>query len=105
MFDIDDWIERYRFMSRWEGYDEKIQKCLERCIRRYRYTGSFLHYVFRTLQYAGRGLTPLYAFSLHDPVAFGSEKCRIDHVYKDVETHEIYIHKGANRNTLRFSNW
>jgi hypothetical protein len=104
-YTIDDWIERYRFMSCWEGYDEKIQKCLERCIRRYRYTGSFLNYVFRTLQYAGRGLKPLCAFSLHDPVAFGSEKCKIENVYKDVETNEIRIHKGANHSALGVGNW
>jgi hypothetical protein len=104
-YTVDNWIDRYRFISRWEGYDEKIQKCLERCIRCYRYTGSFLNYVFRTLQYAGRGLKPLYAFSLHDPVAFGSEKCRIDNVYRDVETDEIRIHKGANNSAPGFWNW
>lgn len=91
-YTVDDWIGRYRFMSRWEGYDDKIQKCLERCIRRYRYTGSFLNYVFRTLQYAGRGLRPLYAFSLHDPISLGSEKCKIENVYKDIETNDIYLH-------------
>jgi hypothetical protein len=91
-YTIDDWIGRYGFMSCWEGYDDKIQECLERCIRRYRYTGSFLNYVFRTLQYAGRGLKPLYAFSLHDPVAFGSDKCRIENLYKDIETNNIYLH-------------
>ncbi len=91
-YTIDDWIGRYRFMSRWDGYDENIQECLERCIRRYRYSGSFLKYVFRTMQYAGRGLRPLYAFSLHDPVAFGSEKCKLENVYKDAETNEVLIH-------------
>jgi hypothetical protein len=93
-YTIDDWIGRYRFMSRWEGYDEEIQKHLEACIRRYRYSGSFLKYLFRTLQYAGRGLRPLYTCSLHDPVAFGSGKCKIENVYKDAETNEIRIHMG-----------
>jgi hypothetical protein len=104
-YTIDDWIGRYRFMSRWDGYDEKIHECLERCIRRYRYSGSFLKYVFRTLQYAGRGLRPLYAFSLHDPVAFGSCKCRVENVYKDDETDEIRIHKGVNHRALGRSKW
>lgn len=93
-YTVDDWIARYRFMSRWEGYDEEIQKHLEACIRRYRYTGSFLKYLFRTLQYAGRGLRPLYTCSLHEPVAYGSRKCKIENVYKDAETNEIRIHKG-----------
>ncbi len=104
-YTIDDWIGRYRFLSRWEGYDEKIQECLERCIRRYRYSGSFLKYVFRTLQYAGRGLKPLHAFYLHDPVAFGSAKCRIENVYKDDEANDIHIHKRANYNALGFCKW
>jgi hypothetical protein len=91
---IDDWIERYRFMSRWEGYDEEIQKHLEACIRRYRYSGSFLKYLFRTLQYAGRGLRPLCTCSLHDPVAYGSRKYKIENVYKDDETNEIRLRAG-----------
>jgi hypothetical protein len=104
-YTIDDWIERYRSMSSWEGYDEKIQKCLEGCIRRYRYTGSFLNYVFRTFQYAGRGLRPLYVCSLHEPIATDSERCKIENVYKDVETNEIRIHKGVNGSALGFCNW
>ncbi len=100
-YTIDGWIERYDFLSMWDGYDEEIQETLEGCIRRYRYTGSFLHYVFRTLQYAGRGLQPLYAYSLHEPVAFGSAKCRIENVFKDGETGEVCIHTGAKHNTQR----
>ena len=96
-YTIDDWIERYRCMSRWAGYDEEIQKSLEGCIRRYRYTGSFLNYVFRTFQYAGRGLKPFYAFSLNESIAFGSAKCWLENVHKDIETNEILIHRGANR--------
>jgi len=101
-YTIDDWIERYRCMSRWEGYDEKIQKYLEGCIRRYRYTGSFLTYLFRTFQYAGRGLQPLYAYSLNEPVAFGSQKCKLENVYKYGEKNEIRIHRRKNHGAIRF---
>jgi hypothetical protein len=93
-YTIDDWIHHYRSLSRWEGYDDEIQKHLEGCIRRYRYTGSFLNYVFRTLQYAGRGLKALYAFSLDQPIAVGSAKCWRENVHKDVETSEIRIHRS-----------
>ena len=51
-FTIDDWIDRYWFLSRWRGYDAEIRTRVERCIRRYRYSGSFLRYIFRTLEYA-----------------------------------------------------
>ena len=91
-YTIDDWIERYRFMSRWAGFDEQIQKHLEGCIRRYRYTGSFVNYLFRTLQYAGRGLPPVYEYSLDEPVAFGSRKCWLENVYEDVETNEFGVY-------------
>jgi len=91
-YTIDGWLERYRFMSRWASYDEEIQKHLEGCIRRYRYTGSFLNYLFRTLQYAGRGLPPAYEYSLDEPVAPGSRKCWIENVYQDAETNELHIY-------------
>ena len=92
-YTVDGWIERYRFMYRWQSYDEEIQKNLERCIRRYRYTGSFINYLFRTLQFAGRGLPPVYEYSLDEPVALGSSKTWLENVYEDVETNEIHIHR------------
>ena len=41
-FTIDNWIERYSFLARWQGHEDEIQNQLEACIRRYRYTGSFM---------------------------------------------------------------
>jgi hypothetical protein len=55
-FTVDSWIERYSFLSRWRGHEDEVQIHLDRCIRRYRYTGSFITYVFRTLERAGRGI-------------------------------------------------
>jgi hypothetical protein len=57
-FTIDHWIERYSSLSRWRGHEDEIQDQLEACIRRYRYTGSFVNYFFRTLECAGRGIHP-----------------------------------------------
>jgi hypothetical protein len=57
-FTIDHWMERYSFLSRWRGHEDEIQNQLEACIRRYRYTGSFVNYFFRTLECAGRGICP-----------------------------------------------
>lgn len=65
-FTIDGWIERKPTLSSWRGYDPLIQIRLECCIRRYRYSGSFMRYVFKTLEYAARGLKPLIAYSLDD---------------------------------------
>lgn len=73
-FTIDDWMDRYWFLSRWRGYEAEIQMQVERCIRRYRYSGSFLRYVFRTLEYAGRGIRPLHACSFDEPIFDGSAR-------------------------------
>jgi hypothetical protein len=63
-FTVDTWIERHETIARWRGHEEELQKQMEACIRRYRYTGSFLTYVFRTLEYAGRGIMPARVYSL-----------------------------------------
>ena len=57
-YTIDGWMERYCFLSRWRGHEDGIKKQIDACIRRYRYTGSFVNYLFRTLECAGRGITP-----------------------------------------------
>lgn len=91
-YTINDWLEKYYFLNRWQGYEEEIQKQLEGCIRRYRYTGSFLHYVFRTLEYAGRGIRPFYAYSLDEPVAWDAEKTKVENVIQDPETGQAKIY-------------
>ena len=68
-FTVDRWIERHETIARWCGHEEELQSQLTACIRRYRYTGSFLTYVFRTLEYAGRGIMPARVYSL-DPAMF-----------------------------------
>ena len=88
LFSVEEWIAKYIWLSRWSGYDEKIKEQLEGCIHRYRYTGSFLRYVYKTLEYAGRGLRPLYAFSLNEPV-FEEGASRIDRFAYDPAIGEI----------------
>jgi hypothetical protein len=90
-FIIDEWIERCPKMFCWKGYDYLIQKNIEDCIHRYRYSGSFIGYLFKTLEYAGRGLRPIVAYSLDDPLCSG-EKRKIDRVAQNPETGEILIY-------------
>ena len=66
-FTVDDWIEKNPNLWCWKGYDELAQARLECCVRCYRYSGSFMRYVFKTFEYAARGLRPLFAYSLDDP--------------------------------------
>ena len=67
----DDWIDRYPQMYRWKGYTDEVEGKIKGCIRCYRYTGSFLGYLFRTLEYSVRGKPPL--VSLNDNVFDGSK--------------------------------
>ena len=62
-FTVDAWIEQHETIARWGGHEEELQDQIEACIRRYRY-GSFLTYLFRTLECAGRGVVPYQAYSL-----------------------------------------
>ncbi len=63
-FTVDDWIERYPTLACWREYGPLVQTRLECCIRRYRYSGSFMLYLFKTFEYAARGIRPLIAYSL-----------------------------------------
>ncbi|HVO91568.1 MAG TPA: hypothetical protein VMT22_01955 [Terriglobales bacterium] len=65
-YTVDEWVERHDAVSRWRGHEQEMQKLLDACIRRYRYTGSFLTYLFRTLEYAARGIAPARVSSIDD---------------------------------------
>ena len=78
---VNQWIDSQK-LKKWQGYNDKIEQNIERCIKRYRYSGSFNVYLFRTFEYAGRSLRPLESFSLDDfdPV---TEKRRLDGLVYD----------------------
>jgi hypothetical protein len=90
-FTIDEWIERCPKISCWKGYNYLLQKRIEGCIRCYRYSGSFIGYLFKTLEYAGRGLRPIIAYSLDDSL-YSGEKRRVDRIAQNPGTGEILIY-------------
>ena len=92
-YTIYGWIDKYYCMSRWRGHEDEIHKQLVGCIRRYRYTGSFLRYVFRTLEYAARGIGSPYPYSLDDPIGPDANERKIDKVIHDPETNQIVPYK------------
>jgi hypothetical protein len=94
-YTIDEWLDNHDYLSRWKGRNDEIRAQLEGCVRRYRYTGSFFNYVFRTLEYAGRGIRPFYACSLDEPVATDARECRIENVVHDPETNEIRFYESG----------
>ena len=89
MYTVEGWIEQSPRVERWRWYPDQIPKQLDRCIRCYRYTGSFTKYLFMTLEYASRGLPPVYSLDECWP---DTEKSRINSVVQDPETQEITIY-------------
>ncbi len=90
-YTVSYWIEWIPCLSPWKGYESEIEDQLETCIRRYRFTGSFMTYLFCSLEYRGRGLKRLHLFSLDDQMP-NMEKRRIENVVKDPETSQICIY-------------
>ena len=82
MFIVEEWIE-YRWQIRkWKGYTDDVEDKIKTCIRCYKYTGTFLGYLFKTLEYSGRGIQPLFKYSLDDTVFNGGET-RINYLIHD----------------------
>ncbi|MCX6763472.1 MAG: hypothetical protein NTZ97_01930 [Candidatus Moranbacteria bacterium] len=87
-YTVDLWIEYCYKLRSWKGYESELEEQIEACIRRYRFTGSFIVYLFKTLEYRGRGLRFVYSYSLDEQMLLG-EKRRIENVVKDPETGKI----------------
>jgi len=87
---VDCWIDT-RNLQNWRGYNDLLEKNIDGCIRRYRYSGSFIVYLYRTLEYSGRGLRPLEVFSL-DEYSAVTERRKSDNVVYDPETGETRLY-------------
>jgi len=92
-FTAEYWIETFPSLSSWKGYESELDDQLETCIRRYRFTGSFTTYLFRCLEYRGRGLKRLHLFSIDDQMP-NREKRRIENVVKYPHTNQICLYKA-----------
>ena len=92
-YTIDEWLERRPVLSRWRDYRDMVKEQIEGCIRRYRYSGSFLAYLFKTLACVGRGLRPLTSYSLDEEFP-DVKKRRIENVVQDSETGQMRMYNG-----------
>lgn len=84
-FTLDTWLEKYFPLKRWKSYRFEMDMQVRNCIRRYRYTGSFMSYLFTTLACVGRGLRPIRHSSLDKPM-FDGEATLADFITGDEET-------------------
>jgi len=73
----DDWIDIYPCMSRWRVYPGAIDERISRCIILYRYTGTFLGYMYKTLEYSAKALPPVCSF---DDILFDGAKTRGEYI-------------------------
>src|SRR3989339_988755 len=82
----EEWVEKYYQIFKWKGYPDEVEDKIRGCIRCYKYTGSFVGYLFKTLEYSARGKPP--QCSLDDKL-FDGTKTRIDFVAAD--TSDLYL--------------
>lgn len=99
-YTIDYWIEYCWKLNRWRGYEHRIQEKIECCIRRYRYTGSFMAYLFKTLEYSSWGFRLLHKYSLDEYMPGRTDKRRIDSVVQDPETGEVGMYDRTNHSGI-----
>jgi len=88
----DDWIEKYFMLNRWSSYGDEIDDKIIGCVQRYRYTGSFFGYVFKTLYYGARYLH--YVYSLDKEVFPG--KTLGENLVQDAETGEVRMYDRSH---------
>lgn len=84
---VEQWLESDIKIGRWRGNSDLVEEKIHGCIKRFRYAGSFIGYLYRTLEYAGRGLRGGEAYSLDDCYT-GTTKKKVDNAVYDNETGE-----------------
>jgi len=77
---VNEWIENSSSLAKWKGYPSDVIERIQGCIRCYRYTGTFIGYVYKTFQYSARSLRS--TCSLNDRIGKGT-KTRIDYVMQE----------------------
>jgi len=88
-FTIDDWIEKYYPLRMWRSHTTVLEEQLTACIYRYRFTGSFFGYVYKTLEYAGRGM---YTIRSLDENVLLTDQPFIDRIGFDMESGEVTVY-------------
>ena len=80
-FVICEWMENSKCLKRWKNYSNEIPSKVESCVKNYRYSGSFMKYLYMTLYYSSKGLR--ITLSLDQSVGKSNKK-RMDYsAYQD----------------------
>jgi len=76
-FVIYEWMESSKYLKRWKNYSNEIPGKVEFCIKNYRYSGSFIKYLYMTLYYSARGLRT--TCSIDEPIG-KRNKTRLEYI-------------------------
>jgi len=82
------WIEYCPRFYRWRGHSDDLEPRITACIRCYRFTGSFIGYLFKSLEYSALGLNSFQAYSL-DSCIPGTTFSMADILTKDPQTGQV----------------
>ena len=82
------WFEKYPYLYRWTGHRDQLQEKIKHCIYYYLCTGSFLGFLFKTLQYSARGLPIAYHYSLDAHIP-GTDLQLVDTLTRDPQTGRV----------------
>lgn len=85
---VQVWVEIYYPLRRWAGQREELEIKMKHCIRCYRFTGSFLGYLYKTLEYSSWSLRSFQAYSL-DACKPDTNWSLLDTLTKDPETGQV----------------
>lgn len=85
-YTVDEWLDRYYILRRWKGAETEIENAIKGCILRYRYTGTFFGYLFKTLEYSANRLKPFYSLDDYLP---GTDMRLSEVVGQDADSGEI----------------
>ncbi len=87
-FMAEDWIDTYPTLWRWKWYSHEMPEKIESCIQRYRYTGTFIGYIYKTLEYSAMCLPRPQL--LDDTKLHGAIR-KVDGIIHDFETGESRV--------------
>lgn len=84
-FAAEDWIDTYPPLWRWKWFSHELPEKIEGCIKRYRYTGTFVGYVYKSLEYSAMQLPRPQL--LDDTKLHGAVR-KVENIIHDFETGE-----------------
>lgn len=82
------WIEYCPTFYRWRGHTDEVDFVILRCVRCYRFTGTFIGYLFKSIEYSGLGFRSFQAYSL-DNYLTGTTFSMADTLTKDPQTGRV----------------